>query len=55
MSAPGSKYMRCFDCGFPQVQSGTGVGSTATDGTTRRATQVESDGYSPKVIVGRVE
>jgi hypothetical protein len=55
MSPPGSQaQMRCFDCGYPQVQSGTGVGATTTDGTVKKATQVKGGGYSPTTIVGRV-
>lgn len=56
MSAPNSTYSRCFDCGYPMVQSGTGVGSTTTEkGAAKKATQVAGDGFNPSVIVGRVE
>lgn len=46
---------RCYDCGYPVVQSGTGLSSGRTDGTTKKAAQVQTGGYSPGVIVGRVE
>jgi hypothetical protein len=49
---------KCFDCGYPLVQSGTGVGgvgSKGTDGTVHKATQPASGGYHPTTIVGRVE
>mgnify|MGYP006971423807 CR=1 FL=1 len=57
MSAPNSTYLRCFDCGYPTVQAGTGVGgvSASTDGTVHKATQVSSGGFNPTVIVGKVE
>jgi hypothetical protein len=58
MAPPGTEMKRCFDCGYPLVQSGTGVGTVGTgqtDGTVHRATQVEGGGYNPKQIVGRVE
>ena len=58
MAPPGMQMKRCFDCGHPVVQSGTGVGSVGsgqTDGTVHKATQVEGSGYNPKHIIGRVE
>ena len=55
MSAPGSQYKRCYDCGYPLVQAGTGVGATKSDAPVKRATQVATEGYSPTTIIGRVE
>jgi hypothetical protein len=55
MAAPGSTYKRCFDCGYPKVQSGTGVGATQSDAPAKKATQVPTQGYSPTTIVGRIE
>lgn len=55
MAAPGSNYHRCYECGYPIVQSGTGVGGVKTDGTVKKATQVEGGGYRPSTIIGRVE
>jgi hypothetical protein len=49
---------RCFDCGYPVVQSTSGIGvagGAKTDGTVHKATQVDSGGYSPTTIIGRVE
>jgi hypothetical protein len=54
MAAPGSNYKRCFSCGHPISQSGTGVGSTHTDGTVHKSVQVQTGSYSPQTIVGRV-
>jgi len=47
--------MRCYDCGWPIQQSGSGVGSTKSDAPSRPATQVRGGGFNPTVIVGRVE
>lgn len=57
MAAPGTQLQRCFDCGYPVVQAGTGVGgvSNASDGKVHKATQVQGSGFNPTVIVGRVE
>lgn len=57
MAPPGTRAKRCFDCGYPIQQSGSGVGGTGgqTDGTVRKATQVQSGGYHPTTIVGKVE
>lgn len=55
MAAPGSQYHRCLDCGYPIVQSGSGVGTVHSDAPVRAAVQVPSDGYHPQQIIGRVE
>ncbi len=55
MAAPGRQYHRCYDCGYPLQQSGSGIGSTSTEGPTKQAVQVESSGYNPQAIIGRVE
>lgn len=55
MSAPGSNYQRCYDCGYPVVQAGTGVGGVQKSKTVHRATQVEGAGFNPTVIIGRVD
>ena len=55
MAPPNSQMKRCFDCGYPVVQSGSGVSGGKTDGTVHKATQVPSGGFNPTVIVGRVE
>ena len=56
MAPQGTQQKRCFDCGYPLMQSGSGVGSTGqTDGTVRKATQVQSGGYHPTQIIGKVE
>jgi hypothetical protein len=57
MAPVGTNQQRCFDCGYPVVQSGTGVGVVGgkTDGTVHKATQVASGGYHPTQIIGRVE
>lgn len=55
MSAPGSQYKRCYDCGHPISQSGTGVGSTSADAPAKKATQVQGGGFNPTQIVGKVQ
>lgn len=56
MSAPGSNTMkRCYDCGYPIVQSGTGTGlPSQSSGPTVAAKQVGSSGFNPNVIVDRI-
>jgi uncharacterized protein (DUF983 family) len=54
-AAPGSSYRRCYDCGWPIQQSGSGVGATKSDAPARPATQVPGGGFQPGTIVGRVE
>lgn len=58
MAAPGTTYQRCYDCGYPVVQAGTGVSgvsSNASNSKVHKATQVEGSGFNPSVIIGRVE
>ena len=55
MAPPGTKYMRCFDCGYPLQQSGTGVGTTKIEGASKAATQVPTGSYQPQTVIGRVE
>lgn len=57
MAPMGTQLKRCYDCGYPIVQSGTGAGSTgsASSGPTRPAKQVGQDGgFNPQTIIGRV-
>jgi hypothetical protein len=56
MAPQGTKVKRCLECGYPVVQSGSGVGAIGqTDGTVKPAKQVASGGYQPGKIVGKVE
>jgi hypothetical protein len=57
MSPPGSTRRRCFDCGWPIVQQGSGVTISTNSGTPAR--QVASGGkvarnYHPEVIEDRI-
>lgn len=56
MKMPGSNYQRCYDCGYPVMQSGSGA-SIPTDGKPAQpATQVHGvNNYNPNNIVGKVE
>lgn len=57
MAPQGTQAKRCFDCGYPVVQSGSGLGSVTgqTDGSVKKATQVQGSGYHPTQIIGKVE
>jgi hypothetical protein len=56
-AAPGSQYRRCYDCGYPVMQSGSGptMPSSSTGGAATPAKQVQGAGYNPQNIVGRIE
>lgn len=54
-AAQGSQYQRCYDCGYPIQQSGTGVGSVQSDAPAKQAVQVKGGGFNPQQIIGRVE
>lgn len=57
MAPMGTQLKRCYDCGYPLVQSGTGAGSTSSSsGPTKAAKQVgQNGGFNPQTIVGRIE
>lgn len=49
---------RCYDCGYPITQSGTGVpginqGQAA--GPTQAAKQIQTGGWNPTTIIGKIE
>lgn len=49
---------RCYDCGYPIQQSGTGMGkgiSVPMEGPTQAAVQVETGGWNPTTIIGKLE
>ena len=57
MSSPAGGRPRCYDCGYPIVQAGTGAGmpSGSSSGPTTAAKQVnQSGGFNPNVIVDRI-
>lgn len=56
-SAPGSSYQRCYDCGYPVMQSGSGptMPSSNTGQAVTPAKQIQGDGYNPQNIIGRIE
>lgn len=46
---------RCYDCGYPLTQAGTGVG-VPTDGRVTPAKQLSTaNNFNPTTIVGRLE
>ena len=50
-------YSRCYDCGYPVVQSGSGMPTSSSNGAPARAArQVStSNNFNPQQIVGRIE
>ena len=50
---------RCYDCGYPIQQSGTGVGKGVVGGQpgggpATPARQVATSGYNPQTIIGHI-
>lgn len=52
----GTQKMRCYDCGYPVVQSGSGAGTPSGDGAPATpARQVHTgNNFNPNVIVDRI-
>lgn len=50
-----SSRARCYDCGYPLEQQGSGLSGTTSGGTSTPARQVPSAGYQPGNIIGRVQ
>jgi len=48
---------RCYDCGYPKVQSGSGAGGVniPSAGPTQKAFQVPTGGWNPTTIIGKLE
>lgn len=51
---------RCYDCGYPIVQSGSGLGKGITSGPqasgpAQPAKQVPTGGWNPTTIIGKLE
>lgn len=56
MAPVGTQRKRCYDCGYPIVQAGTGAGGTGQGGSTIAAKQPnQSGGFNPTTIIGRLE
>lgn len=49
---------RCYDCGYPLVQAGSGMsgirGAGSSQGPTKAAVQVPTGGWNPGVIIGHI-
>lgn len=50
---------RCYDCGYPITQSGSGVGRGITSGPqgsgpAQAAKQVQTGGFNPQTIIGHI-
>jgi hypothetical protein len=51
----GTQRKRCYDCGYPIVQAGTGVTGTGTGNPATPAKQVgQGGGFRPDVIIDRI-
>ena len=52
----GTQRMRCYDCGYPVIQQGSGLsGSGGGNGPTQAAKQVgQGGGFNPGTIVDRI-
>lgn len=49
-------YYRCYDCGYPLVQTTSGMGSARGEGPVQKARQpTMGSGFQPTTIVGRIE
>lgn len=49
---------RCYDCGYPITQSGTGVkgiNQGQTSGPAQAAKQIATGGWNPTTIIGKLE
>lgn len=57
MSPPGTNLMRCYDCGYPLVQAGSGVISTSSSGGAAIPAKQpnQGSGFKPNVIVDRIQ
>lgn len=49
---------RCYDCGYPLVQSGSGMGrgvvGNSSSGPAQPAKQVQTGGFNPTTIIGHI-
>ena len=48
---------RCYDCGYPLVQAGSGLGganSAPRSGSAQPAVQVPTGGWNPQTIIGHI-
>jgi ribosomal protein S27AE len=56
MAPPGGGRMRCYECGYPIVQSGSGAGmpSDASGPATPARQTDQGGGFQPNVIVDRI-
>jgi len=51
------EVFRCYDCGYPVQQTGSGIGSTggtAAGGPAIPAKQVPTGGFNPTTIIGHI-
>jgi ribosomal protein S27AE len=56
MNPPGSQRMRCYDCGYPITQSGSGGGMPSeSSGPSRPAKQVAKSGFFPNTFIGKID
>ena len=46
--------MRCYDCGYPITQSGTGISGIAPNAPAGKAIQIPNGGWNPGTIIGHL-
>lgn len=56
MKAQGTNILRCFDCGYPIVQTTSGISGVKSEGPTRPARQPTGtqNNFNPGQIIGRI-
>ncbi len=56
MKMSGTNYFRCYDCGYPVVQTTSGMGNVKSEGPVKAARQpAKGEGFQPNTIIGRIE
>lgn len=55
MAPQGTQRKRCYDCGYPLIQAGSGIGGTGSEGPVIPAKQpAQGSGFNPTIIVDRI-
>lgn len=54
MAPIGTQRKRCYDCGYPLVQQGSGVGDTGSGPAIPAKQAGQNGGFNPNIIVDRI-